>query len=223
MSRRGPPASQPSPPSSSVSKAPRSARALPRGCGRAGCDAVVLEGGVAGWKQAKLPLVPVAKLPARAADAGTIWVTRARPKIDRIACPWLIRRFLDPAALFLFVAPADVTSVADRFDATAFDVENVEWSHRGPSCTFDVMIDEFGLSSEPLLKLATIVRAADTDRLDLAPEAAGLLAISLGLSRMFTNDLAQLDAGLTIYDALYRWCRDASDETHNWPTNKTRA
>lgn len=188
----------------------------------AGCDAVVLEGGFAGWKEAGLALVAEAKLPQRGADGRTVWVTRARPKIDRIACPWLIRRFIDRDAAFLFVASADVMGVAERFAATPFDVEGVTWSHRGALCTFDVMIQELGLASEPLAKLATIVRAADTSALDLAPEAAGLLAISLGLSRMFTEDLAQLDAGMLVYDALYRWCRDASDETHNWPTNKPK-
>ena len=92
------------------------------------------------------------------------------------------------------------------------------WSHRGERCTFDVMVEEFGLATEPLLRLATIVRGADTARLDLAPEAAGLLAASLGLSRMYADDLEQLEAGMLLYDAFYRWCRDATGETHNWPT-----
>ena len=145
-------------------------------------------------------------------------MTRARPKIDRIACPWLIRRFVDPQAVFLFVSPSEVASVADRFGAAPFDVQGVFWSHRGEKCTFDTMIEEFGLTSEPLLKLAAIVRGADTARLDLAPEAPGLLAASLGLSRMFKDDLAQLDAGMILYDGFYRWCRDAAEETHNWPS-----
>ena len=143
-------------------------------------------------------------------------MTRSRPKVDRIACPWLIRRFIDPSAVFLFVNPSDVEGVAERFNATPFDVENVFWSHRGENCTFDVMLDEFGLMSGPLAHLAKIVRGADTARMDLAPEAAGLLAISLGLSRMHADDLEQLEAGMLIYDALYRWCRDATEETHNW-------
>ena len=147
-------------------------------------------------------------------------MTRARPKIDRIACPWLIRRFVDPRAVFLFVAPAEVDGVAERFDATPFDIEDVFWSHRGELCTFDVMVEEFGLATEPLLRLATIVRGADTARLDLAPEAPGLLAASLGLSRMYADDLEQLEAGMLLYDAFYRWCRDATDETHNWPANE---
>ena len=184
--------------------------------------AETLEGGFEGWKDAKLPLVPAAKLPARDAEGRTVWVTRARPKIDRIACPWLIRRFVDPNAVFLFVAPSEVLAVAERFDATPFDVENVFWSHRGELCTFDVMVEEFGLATQPLLRLATIVRAADTGRLDLAPEAPGLLAASLGLSRMFADDLEQLEAGMSLYDAFYRWCRDATGETHNWPTNKAK-
>jgi rhodanese-related sulfurtransferase len=187
-----------------------------------GADAIALEGGFVAWEEARLPLVPVAKIPPRDGGGRTIWVTRSRPKIDRIACPWLIRRFVDPAAVFLFVAPQEVLAVADRFGATAFDVENTFWSHRGELCTFDVMIEEFGLASLALLRLATIVRAADTARLDLAPEAAGLLAASLGLSRMYSDDLEQLDAGMLLYDAFFRWCRDASDETHNWPTNKAR-
>jgi hypothetical protein len=150
-------------------------------------------------------------------------VTRSRPKIDRIACPWLIRRFVDPHAAFLFVTPQEVQAVGERFAATPFDIENVFWSHRGELCTFDVMVEEFGLATEPLLRLTTIVRAADTARLDLAPEATGLLAASLGLSRMYSDDLAQLEAGMLLYDAFYRWCRDATDETHNWPTNKPGA
>ena len=160
--------------------------------------------------------------PARDAKGRTVWVTRARPKIDRIACPWLIRRFVDPNAVFLFVSPPEVLAVGERFNAAPFDVENVFWSHRGELCTFDVMIEEFGLATPPLLRLAAMVRGADTGRLDLSPEAPGLLAASLGLSRMFDDDLEQLEAGMTLYDAFYRWCRDASGETHNWPTNKAK-
>jgi rhodanese-related sulfurtransferase len=187
-----------------------------------GADAVALEGGFVEWESEKLPLIPTAKIPPLDAESRTIWVTRARPKIDRIACPWLIRRFIDPSAVFLFVAPQEVAAVADRFNATAFDIENTHWSHRGDLCTFDVMIEEFGLTTEALLRLATIVRGADTARLDLVPEAAGLLAASLGLSRMYADDLEQLDAGMILYDAFYRWCRDATEETHNWPTNKAK-
>ena len=120
--------------------------------------------------------------------------------------------------MFLFVSPSEVVDAADRFKATPFDIEGVFWSHRGPLCTFDVMVEEFGLRSEALVRLATIVRAADTAALDLAPEAAGLLAASLGLSRMYRDDLPQLDAAMGLYDAFYRWARDATNEPHNWPT-----
>jgi rhodanese-related sulfurtransferase len=181
-----------------------------------------LEGGQVGWKKAELPTVPADKIPKRDKRGRTVWVTRSRPKIDRIACPWLIRRFIDPCAVFLFVTPAEVGAVAERFEATPFDVENVFWSHRGELCTFDVMVQEFGLSTPALDRLATMVRAADTARLDLSPEAPGLLAASLGLSRMYDDDLEQLSAGMLLYDAFYRWCRDAVRETHNWPTNKAK-
>jgi rhodanese-related sulfurtransferase len=190
---------------------------------QAGVTADVLEGGFEAWANAALPLVPLAKLPARDPLGRTVWVTRERPKIDRIACPWLIRRFVDPSAVFLFVASADVIGVAERFAAAPFDIEGVFWSHRGDRCTFDAMIEELGLKTPPLLRLATIVRAADTARLDLAPEAPGLLAASLGLSRMYGDDLEQLEAGIALYDAFYRWCRDATDETHNWPSSKPGA
>ena len=182
-----------------------------------GIAAEVLEGGSVGWAAANLPMVPIPSLPTT-----NLWVTRHRPKIDRIACPWAIRRFIDPTARFLFVAPAEVPAVAERFNAIPFDIEGVKWSHRGETCTFDTMIAEWGLATGALLHLAKIVRAADTARLDLAPEAAGLLAASLGLSRIYSDDLAQLDAGMALYDAFYRWCRDATDETHNWPTNKAK-
>jgi len=148
-----------------------------------------------------------------------VWVTRLRPKIDRIACPWLIRRFVDPSAQFLFVGASEVLAVAEKFNATPFDIEDVFWSHRDDQCSFDTMLKEFGLGSEALQRLATIVRGADTNRLELAPECAGLLAASLGLSRMFSNDLEQLDAGLLFYDAWYRWARDATRERHDWPSS----
>ena len=189
----------------------------------AGAAAEVLEGGKEAWTKAGLPTVPVDMLPARNSQGQTVWVTRARPKIDRIACPWLIRRFVDPSAIFLFVTSSEVEAVGERFGAAPFDIENVFWSHRGELCTFDVMVDEFGLGIEPLKRLATIVRAADTGRLDLSPEAPGLIAASLGLSRMYGDDLEQLEAGIALYDAFYRWCRDATDETHNWPSKKALA
>ena len=193
-----------------------------------GIDAESLDGGFASWTNARHPVVNETHIPPRNAEGRTVWVTRARPKVDRIASPWLIRRFVDPDAIFLFVAPSEVAGVAKRFGATPFDVEGVFWSHRGEHCTFDVMVEEFGLASiEPLKRLAVIVRGADTARPEIAPQAAGLLALSLGLSRMYSDDLKQLEAGMPLYDALYRWCRDAVDETHDWdshvPKAKTRA
>ena len=188
-----------------------------------GIDAETLEGGFAAWRDAGLPVIDAAKLPDRDAAGRTVWVTRARPKVDRIACPWLIRRFVDPAAVFLFVAPSEVAGVAERFDATPFDVDGVYWSHRGEMCTFDTMVEEWGLGGFAALKqLAVIVRGADTARPEIAPQAAGLLAASLGLSRMFSDDLQQLEAGIPIYDAFYRWCRDATDETHDWVSHKPK-
>jgi len=192
---------------------------------QAGAEAEALDGGVEGWIKAGHPLVPESALPPRDAQGRTVWVTRARPKVDRIACPWLIRRFVDPNAVFLFVAPAEVEGVARQFGATPFDVEGkgIVWSHDGERCTFDVMLDGFGLSSiKALAHLAMIVRGADTARLDIVPEAAGLVALSLGLSRMFTDDLEQLEAGMLIYDALYRWCRDATGETHDWVSHQPK-
>jgi rhodanese-related sulfurtransferase len=187
-----------------------------------GIAAETLEGGFTSWSNAGHPLLRTAKLPPQQDAAGrTVWVTRARPKIDRIACPWLIRRFVDPNAVFLFVAASEVLNVAERFLATPFDVEGVFWSHRGDRCSFDTMIEEFGLDIPALQRIAAIVRGADTARLDLAPEAHGLLAVSLGFSRMYRDDLEQLAAAMPIYDGFYRWARDATDETHNWPTAPT--
>ena len=180
-----------------------------------GIHGEVLEGGAVGWAEAGLPMVRMAALPKT-----NLWVTRHRPKIDRIACPWLIRRFIDPGARFLYVAPSDVLAVAERFNATPFDIEGVAYSHRGDTCTFDTMLAEWGLQTEALQRLALVIRAADTDRHDLSPQAAGLLAISVGLSRQYRDDLEQLAIGLTLYDALYRWARDGHDETHDWPAGQ---
>ncbi len=144
-----------------------------------GIPADSLDGGALAWAQAGLPMVPEAKLPPRDAQGRTMWVTRARPKVDRIACPWLICRFVDPHAVFLFVTPSEVPAVAQQFGAAPFDIEggDVFWSHRGERCTFDTMVEEFGLTTAPLQRLATIVRGADTARPDLVPEApAGRLA-----------------------------------------------
>lgn len=187
-----------------------------------GIDAEVLEGGVRAWRGSGLPVVPADTIPGGGVGAS-VWVTRSRPKVDRIACPWLIRRFVDPTARFLFVAPSEVEAVAERFGATPFDIEDVAFSHRDELCTFDIMIETFGLSFEPLLRLAKIVRGADTARPDLAPEVPGFLAASLGLSRLYSDDLEQLEAGMGLYDAFYRWCRDATGETHNWPGKGARA
>lgn len=189
----------------------------------AGASAENLDGGFEAWVAAKGMLVKPDHVPPRDEQGRTVWVTRARPKIDRVACPWLIRRFVDPTAVFLFVTPPEVVDVADRFGATPFDIEDTFWSHRGKLCTFDVMLEEFGLHTEALDRLAGIVRGADTDALDIAPQAAGLLAASLGLSRMYRDDLAQLEASMGLYDAFYRWARDAVGEAHNWPTPGGRA
>ena len=182
-----------------------------------------LEGGHFAWRDAGQITVPAARIPRAPGGGSSLWVTRHRPKIDRLACPWLIRRFVDREARCLFVAPSEVRAVAEKFDATPFDIEDVFWSHRGERCTFDTMLDEFELESEPLRRLATIVRGADTNRHELAPESAGLLAASLGLSRIYRDDVEQLEAGMHLYDAFYRWARDASDESHDWPQPEARA
>jgi rhodanese-related sulfurtransferase len=191
----------------------------------AGVPADILEDGFEGWRNDRMPLLATANLPRPDGQGRTVWVTRARPKVDRIACPWLIRRFVDPRAVFLFVAAAEVERVAERFAATPFDIEGAlfSFSDRGDLCTFDAMVEEFGLATDPLLHLAAIVRGADTGRMDVASQASGLLAASLGLSRMYSDDLAQLEAGLALYDALYRWCRDATEETHTTHSKKREA
>ena len=151
------------------------------------------------------------------------WVTRARPKIDRVACPWLIARFIDADAEFLFVAPNDVTRVASDTGAIPFDVEGVELSHVGPRCSFDAFLEKYDLRDAALADLALIVRGADTNRLDLAPQCPGLLAVSLGLSRLFADDHEQLAHGLIVYDALYAWLREAKDERHDWNPQRSAA
>ena len=144
------------------------------------------------------------------------WVTRERPKIDRIACPWLIARFIDPEAEFLYVPAGDVLKVAQESGAIPYDVPGVEMSHVGALCSFDAFLAKYGLTEPALGQLATIVRGADTARLDLAPQAAGLLAISLGLSHNYVDDHAMLAQGMVVYDALYAWCRSCQGETHDW-------
>lgn len=185
-----------------------------------GIEAEYLQGGMLAWRDLKdAPRVPASALPAPV-GGSTLWVTRHRPKIDRIACPWLIRRFVDAGARFLFVSPSEVAGAAERFGATPFDVEDVFWSHRGEFCTFDTMVEEFGLRTPALGTLARVVRGADTNRHDLAPEAAGLLALSVGLSRQYKDDHQQLEAGMKLYDALYRWARDGQGEGHDWPADR---
>lgn len=145
------------------------------------------------------------------------WVTRERPKIDRIACPWLIARFIDKAPEFLYVPRGDVQKVAAQSGAIPYDVPNVELTHVGELCSFDAFLKKYDLREPALQHIAVIVRAADTDRLDLAPEASGLLAISLGLSARFPDDHEMLRHGMVVYDALYAWLHDARHETHGWP------
>jgi hypothetical protein len=145
------------------------------------------------------------------------WVTRERPKIDRIACPWLIRRFIEPDAEFLYVPAHKVLDVAAAEDAIPYDIPGVEFSHVGEKCSFDAFLEKYDLSEPALLQLAGIVRGADTSRLELTPQSAGLFAISLGLSANFTNDHDMLEHGMVMYDALYAWCRLCQEESHNWP------
>lgn len=146
----------------------------------------------------------------------TRWVTRERPKIDRIACPWLVRRFIDREAEILYVPTAEVFVVAKAKGALAFDIPGAPITHDGDLCSFDTLIARFGLDDPALAALAPIVRGADTDRHALAPEAAGLHAISLGLSRNYTNDHAMLEQGMIVYDALYAWAADGRAERHDW-------
>jgi hypothetical protein len=146
----------------------------------------------------------------------TRWVTRERPKIDRIACPWLIRRFVDPKARFLYVPTSEVFATAKREGAIAYDIPGAPFSHDGDACSFDAFIKRFRLDDAALQTVALIVRGADTDRHDIAPESAGLHAISLGLSLNYGDDLAMLEQGCVIYDALYAWAGKAKDERHAW-------
>lgn len=183
-----------------------------------GIHAQFLEGGIENWREQGLPMF------AKAADSATRWVTRERPKIDRIACPWLVRRFVDANAQFLYVPAAHVQAVAAAEQATAYDVNaavaDTPFTHDGALCSLDAFIKIYRLGGDAALaRLAHIVRGADTDQLQLAPQAAGLLALSLGMSRSHADDHAMLDAMMPVYDALYTWCRDAvagQDEPHNW-------
>jgi len=177
----------------------------------AGISARYLADGIEeGWKEAGGELL------RKAVNASTRWVTRERPKIDRIACPWLIARFVDPAAEFLYVPSGNVLSAAKEKEAVPYDVPDVAFTHDGDRCSFDAFLKTYHLADPALQRLALIVRGADTGHLELAPQAAGLLAVSLGLSRNFTDDHEMLKHGMVMYDALYAWCKDGQDETHTW-------
>jgi rhodanese-related sulfurtransferase len=178
----------------------------------AGVDAVYLERGIAGWAEFGLPhRRKVGAAPGK-------WVTRERPKVDRIACPWLIRRFIDPHAEFLYAPTERVFTLAKETGAVAYDIPGAEpFSHDGEFCSFDGFLKVYGIEDPALDKLALIVRGADTGRPELTPQSAGLLAVSLGLSANFTDDdHAMLEVGMHVYDALYAWCRSLQDETHTW-------
>jgi rhodanese-related sulfurtransferase len=177
-----------------------------------GISARYLEGGLEeGWRAAG------GELMAKPKEAATRWVTRERPKIDRIACPWLVARFVDPEAEFVYVPPQEVLRAAQERQAIPYDVPDVHFSHDGELCSFDTFLKTYRLTGDPaLVQLAVIVRGADTARPDLAPQAAGLLAISLGLSRNFKDDHEMLRHGMVMYDALYAWCKEGQEETHTW-------
>lgn len=144
------------------------------------------------------------------------WITRERPKIDRIACPWLVARFIDRDAEFLYVPYGDVLRIASETGATPYDIPGVELSHVGELCSFDAFLAKYGLDDPALKQLAVIVRGADTSRLDLTPQSAGLFALSLGLSQVFADDHDMLRHGLVMYDALYAWCKEGKEEVHTW-------
>ncbi len=183
-----------------------------------GVNARVLQGGIAAYTEAgDITIAKSDDLP-NYHETVTRWVTRERPKVDRIACPWFIRRFVDPSAEIHFVEDDCVKDAAVELEAIPFDVPETDFGHDGEKCSFDTFLDRFGVEDDALHHLARIVRGADTARLDLEPEAAGLLALSLGVSAANQDDHASLAQGMVIYDALYSWCRDAVAETHNWPT-----
>lgn len=186
-----------------------------------GFDARYLIDGIEGWLAEGLPSPQ--KTATYDGTKTTRWVTRERPKIDRIACPWLIKRFIDPFAEFHYVPAADVLAASEKLHAIPFDIPGVDFSHHGEGCSFDAMIDRFDLRVPALHRLAEIVRGADTSRLELTPQSAGLYAISLGLADLFDDDHALLAAGMTVYDALYRWQRDLTGETHAWPPKQITA
>ncbi len=178
----------------------------------AGVDARYLEGGIEAWRAAGAPTIRKLADPAIPSrpNAPSVWATRERPKIDRIACPWLIRRFIDPLAQFEYFAPSEVFDRARVRGATPYDVPGARFTHRGERCSFDAFLEDFGLCDPSLDRLARIVRGADTDRPELAPESAGLAAISLGLGERCSDDQELLERGLVLYDALFAWCRRQS-------------
>ena len=145
------------------------------------------------------------------------WITRERPKIDRIACPWLIARFIDAEPEFLYVPAGEVLAQAERGGAIPYDVPGVELSHVGELCSFDAFLARYGLDAPALRQLAAIVRGADTSRLELTPQSAGLYALSLGLSINYRDDHEMLKHGMVMYDALYAWCREGQGDAHNGP------
>ncbi len=180
----------------------------------AGVDATYLDGGIAGWIEHGLPTRKnIGSSPGK-------WVTREHPKIDRIACPWLIRRFIDPRAEFIYVPTKQVLAVAKETGGIPYDIDGVEFTHEGERCSFDTILRIYAVKDAALDHLATIVRGADTSRHDLAAQCGGLFAISLGLSANFPDDHEMLKHGMVIYDALYTWCRTLQAETHNWPSTK---
>lgn len=183
----------------------------------AGIQARYLEGGIEAWRAAG---GATAKKSAHMAlpspvNMPSVWVTRERPKIDRIACPWLVRRFIDPLAEFVYVPAHEVPSYAEKNNAIAYDVPNVQFTHRGDLCSFDALIADFELYDAALESLARIVRGADTGTPDLTPQSHGLLAVSLGLSALYQDDHEMLKHGMVIYDALYAWLKSARTEIHN--------
>jgi rhodanese-related sulfurtransferase len=185
----------------------------------AGLRASTLVGGAVAWAEAGAPVLDRAALLSKGIRPGGVYVTRRRPKIDRAACPWLIRRFIDPEATFLFVEPDQVVAVAARTGGVPYDIPDAPLSHVDEDCSFDTILKVAGLAGfAPLARLAAIVRGADNHRFDLAPEAAGLLAVSLGLSAIAgDDDHVMLAKAFAVYDALYAWARFAADETHNLP------
>ena len=178
-----------------------------------GFEAAVLEDGMQAWKAAGATTMKKLRTPDIPSPTAPRWVTRERPKIDRIACPWLIRRFIDPLAEFLYVPKDRVLDYAKRENATPYDIPGVRFSHRGEHCSFDAMIEDFEITDAALLALAAIVRGADTGQPLLTPQSAGLLAVSLGLSALFPDDHTMLEHGMTVYDALYTWLRSIRGET----------